>query len=236
MSDHPLARAARALRESHDGSSPQATSSRRQILAKAPRRRRRHRLFAAVWMPLAAVLVVSSAWAAVSGRLSHVWPWLHAAPPAAAPERRVAAELPQPSESESALAPSATPSVTPSPTVTASPPPSTPTVAIAATSRSPARPAPPRPDAEEALYFAAHQAHFVARDPAAALKGWNEYLSAYPQGRFAPEARYNLALTLVRLGRTDEARAALAPFADGRNGGYRQTEARALLDALDAGP
>jgi hypothetical protein len=37
------------------------------------------------------------------------------------------------------------------------------------------------------------------------------------------------------LGRIDDARIALSPFADGRSGGYRQTQARALLDALDAG-
>jgi TolA-binding protein len=89
-------------------------------------------------------------------------------------------------------------------------------------------------DREEGLYTVAHRAHFVDRDAAAALTAWDAYLAAYPDGRFAPEARYNRALTLVRLGRIDEARVALEPFADGRNHGYRQTEARRLLDALDA--
>ena len=49
---------------------------------------------------------------------------------------------------------------------------------------------------------------------------------------FAPEARYNRALSLVRLGRTQEARSALEPFANGAYGGYRKDEAKALLDRI----
>jgi hypothetical protein len=52
----------------------------------------------------------------------------------------------------------------------------------------------------------------------------------------AIEERYNRALSLVRLGRVVDARTALLPFADGSNSGYRQHEARALLDALDGAP
>jgi hypothetical protein len=82
------------------------------------------------------------------------------------------------------------------------------------------------------MYAAAHSAHFAVRDPAAALRGWDAYLATYPNGRFAQEARYNRAIALVRLGRATDARTALAPFADGTYGGYRQPEARALLEAL----
>src|SRR5690606_9995452 len=64
-------------------------------------------------------------------------------------------------------------------------------------------------DPEEARYRAAHETHFVARDWSRALRAWDDYLAAYPKGRFAPEARYNRALALVRLGRRDEAREAL---------------------------
>jgi hypothetical protein len=85
----------------------------------------------------------------------------------------------------------------------------------------------------DALYAAAHRAHFVDRDPAAALRAWDTYLAVAPSGPFAPEARYNRALALVRLGRRAEARDALAPFAAGAFGGYRATEARALLGALE---
>ncbi|WP_437519832.1 hypothetical protein WME79_25225 [Sorangium sp. So ce726] len=90
---------------------------------------------------------------------------------------------------------------------------------------------PAGPDAD-ALYQAAHRAHFVERNPTAALDAWNAYLAAAPRGRFAVEAQYNRALCLVRLGRTDEARRALEPFAQGTFGGYRQTESRSLLEAM----
>lgn len=78
----------------------------------------------------------------------------------------------------------------------------------------------------------AHQAHFVDHDFGAALRAWDAYLGAAPAGRFAPEARYNRALCLVRLGRKGEAESALRPFADGAYGGYRRDEAKALIEAL----
>ena len=87
-------------------------------------------------------------------------------------------------------------------------------------------------DQESPLYEAAHEAHFVARDPARALVAWDAYLAKYPNGRFAPEAKYNRALSLLRLGRRDEGREALAPFADGVHGDYRRREAKKLRDAL----
>lgn len=87
-------------------------------------------------------------------------------------------------------------------------------------------------DAESRLYAVAHKAHFVTRNPAQALRAWNAYLDAYPGGRFALEARYNRALTFIRLGQLDEARTALTPFANGEASGYRQREARELLDAM----
>ncbi|WP_437747908.1 hypothetical protein WMF39_24645 [Sorangium sp. So ce1504] len=90
---------------------------------------------------------------------------------------------------------------------------------------------PAGPDAD-ALYQAAHRAHFVERNPAAALDAWNAYLAAAPHGRFAVEAQYNRALCLVRLGRKDEARRALDPFAQGALGGYRQAESRSLIEAM----
>lgn len=84
----------------------------------------------------------------------------------------------------------------------------------------------------QALYTAAHQKHFGERDYAGALAAWETYLRAAPGGRFAAEAHYNRAMCLVRLGRASEARAALQAFADGGYGGYRQSEAKALLEAL----
>jgi TolA-binding protein len=106
----------------------------------------------------------------------------------------------------------------------------------------PALEAPPRPAASAAkmpvadpgleLYRAAHRLHFEAGDPSGALSAWERYLRETPRGRFAVEATYNRAICLVRLGRAEEARRVLEPFARGAYGAYRQESAQALLDAL----
>ena len=93
-----------------------------------------------------------------------------------------------------------------------------------------------RAEGERLAYERAHRAHFFTDSPAPALAAWDQYLAAYPHGTFAPEARYNRALCLVRLGRHADAVAALTPFARGDFGGYRRREAGDLLQALaDAG-
>ena len=92
--------------------------------------------------------------------------------------------------------------------------------------------APAASDPSHRRYLEAHQAHFGAHDYARALTLWERYLQEFPRGRFAAEAQYNRALCLVRLGRTAEAKQALEPFASGRFGGYRQSEAQALVKAL----
>ncbi|WP_437684742.1 tetratricopeptide repeat protein [Sorangium sp. So ce176] len=169
-----------------------------------------------------------------------------AAPPE--PEPSVAELAPPAPLPAPPLAPTAPPEVAPAPrrapVVAVAPPARSSSIAPSAASstkasRPPAgdpqavqRP-PAGPDAD-ALYQAAHRAHFVDRNPAAALAAWNDYLAAAPRGRFAVEAQYNRALCLVRLGRADEARRALEPFAQGAFGGYRQTESRSLLDAMSS--
>ncbi|WP_437995052.1 hypothetical protein WMF26_27185 [Sorangium sp. So ce185] len=150
-------------------------------------------------------------------------PSLPTADPPVAPAPQRAPEL--------AVAPRARPPVAPSAARTA-PSAARPAPARASASDPQAiqRP-PPGPDAD-ALYQAAHRAHFVERDPASALSAWDAYLAAAPRGRFAVEAQYNRALCLVRLGRKDEAQRALEPFAQGSFGGYRQAESRSLLEAM----
>jgi hypothetical protein len=247
-----LTSAARALRETHDGSFGGDASTRSRILAgaqAASRTRMRRRKFAAVWMSLAAVLVVSSAWAAMGGHVPHLVAWLRGTPHAtrsveagvatgggsrAGEAAATATEAPSataamPTEAPGVIAtPAVRGRVTPSPTRSGAA--AAPSI-VAKTGRSILAPA----DAEDDLYAAAHRAHFAAHDSIAALRAWDAYLATYPAGRYGLEARYNRALALVRLGRTDEARAALTPFADGRAQGYRQAEARSLLDAIDAG-
>ncbi|HVZ75145.1 MAG TPA: hypothetical protein VHJ20_22335 [Polyangia bacterium] len=113
----------------------------------------------------------------------------------------------------------------------------TPTVAAAAPidpSPPPLAPSPPapRPDVEgdARAYARAHELHFHDDDPARALSAWNRYLTSYPHGAFVPDARYNRALCLLRLGRTTAAAEALRPFAAGAFHGYRRLEAESLLD------
>ena len=90
----------------------------------------------------------------------------------------------------------------------------------------------PRPGSAELALFRRAQGLHLAHDPAAALVAWDAYLHVAGHGVLAPEARYNRALCLVRLGRSAEARAALEPFAQGAWAGYRSAEAKALIDAL----
>jgi len=85
-------------------------------------------------------------------------------------------------------------------------------------------------DGEARAYGRAHAAHFEANEPGAALALWDRYLDRYPRGTFAPEARFNCALCLLRVGRGDEAIEALRPFAAGAYGGYRRREAATLID------
>jgi hypothetical protein len=93
---------------------------------------------------------------------------------------------------------------------------------------------PPAPSAEVETYRQAHRRHFGGATPSAALAAWDDYLALYPNGSFAPDARFNRALCLVRLGRRDQARAALAPFAAQPIGSYRQAEAASLLLNFDS--
>ncbi len=88
----------------------------------------------------------------------------------------------------------------------------------------------PALDGEAIAYGAAHAAHFTVGQPEQALAAWDGYLRAYPHGRFAPEARFNRAICLVRLHRFTPAAQALAPFAQGRYGAYRRAEAARLMD------
>jgi hypothetical protein len=89
------------------------------------------------------------------------------------------------------------------------------------------------PDPEEQLFKSAYRDQFVRHDARAALDGWDAYLRAAPDGRFALEAAYDRALCLVRLaGRRAEAVAALRPFADGAHGDYHRRDAARLITAL----
>lgn len=99
---------------------------------------------------------------------------------------------------------------------------------------APEAPSLPSANADLIRYREAHRLHFRERDMWAALRAWESYLSVYPDGTFAVEARYNRAICLLHLGRKREARRALVPFAEGAVAdGYRKSEASELLKALE---
>jgi tetratricopeptide (TPR) repeat protein len=105
-------------------------------------------------------------------------------------------------------------------------PPAAPDVAVEG-----ATPAPAVGDAdtEAQAYARAHRAHFVDQSPARALAAWNQYLRHYPRGALAPEAQFNRALCLIRLGRFGEATRALRAFAASHSDGYRKADVERLL-------
>ncbi|HEY8073789.1 MAG TPA: hypothetical protein VIF62_06765 [Labilithrix sp.] len=203
-----------ALRAEAHGTSDDARATRSAILLGAARARRTRSIVVRFVLPAAAVLVATSAWAAATGRI---------------PRRVVELFVEERTEPERMPEPPKKAAVTPIASIVVAAP-------SASVELSPApAPAPPpsAPDPEDRTFRRAHEAHFAVHDWNAALADWDAYLAAYPNGRFVPEARYNRAIALVRLGRRDEARAALRPFADGAFGTYRQSEARQLLDALE---
>jgi hypothetical protein len=90
---------------------------------------------------------------------------------------------------------------------------------------------PPRP---LEIYREASRLHLSGRDRAGALAAWERYLEVDPHGPLALEARYYRGVCLVDLGNVAEGKAALQPFAEGRYGSYRQSEARRILKSLGA--
>ncbi len=149
-------------------------------------------------------------------------------PPAAevvrAPKPRPSAEVARKPE-----APPQAPASEPSPSPNDAPP------AAAQPAPPAAAPAPPLPDETLVLFRSAQALQFRDKAYGKALAGWEAYLRAAPAGALAPEARWNRAVCLLRLGRKPEARIALEPFAQGMEGGYRQAEAAKLIAAMQEG-
>jgi hypothetical protein len=241
-----LAQATRALRAEADAASAaeaptgpwQVMDGWSGIVRRMRRSARRRRLVLLGGLQIALALGGLGAWAAVSGHLPALFRAAPAEAPAVPPPKRarhvsrpVTAPPPAPPEAPAPPPPSSSPSAPSS--APALPAPRRARVAALAppAALAPAAP-PPSPDA---LYEQAHDAHFVRKDYAAALRAWDRYLALGP-ATFTPEARYNRAIALVRLGRRDEAAAALRPFAAGEYGGYRTREATELLRMLDAPP
>lgn len=248
MSEDLLKAATRALREQSAEGDADGRFTRARVMASLHQGKVRRRTRLAFILPIAACLAAGTAWGAATGRLPAVF---HAVGQLVGYSSRSSqtgpANQPQSSAASAAVARPA-----PQPVDAAPASPSSDAVPELAPSMAPApvdaRPAPVEPpasakpaatpsasaalvDADSELYRSAHEAHFTAHDYARALAGWNAYLQAAPRGRLVTEARYNRAICLLRLGRDAEARQALEPFASGQLG-YRQTEARELLEEL----
>lgn len=235
MTDDLLKEATRALREETDAEAD-GRFTRARVMASLHQGTVKRRTRLAFVLPLAACLAAGTAWGAATGRLPALFHAiseavsLSAKPSEPARPAGAAAKKPPVAAAPSAVAvPAAELAAEPKP----EPPRAEPVV-----SAKPASSLAPSPsssaafqDADGDLYSLAHEAHFTSHDYARALSGWNAYLKAAPGGRFATEARYNRAICLLRLGRDAEARQALTPFASGLMG-YRQNEARELLDEL----
>ena len=239
MSKDVLNEATRALRETDEVSEFEPRATRARIMTGLHQTRVRHRTRLAFLLPLAASFVAVSAWGAASGKarllLDRFEQLVGVTAPATKPPNAAKTMGRGPVPTPPLAAPSAQPAVL---TVDSDPqplPPAPIAARAAAPARTAARAAQLRAEPIEpalALYRVAHTAHFVERDPARALAAWDAYLNAAPSAEFAPEARYNRALSLVRLGRTQEARRALEPFAGGAYGSYRRLEATALLNRI----
>ncbi len=224
-----LERAFAALRETPTSDPERAAKTRARLLLAAKKAPARAKRVVGLALPLAAAFVVSTVWAAATHRLPgqsrEGRDGIELAPPKLAPRPRLVVPVPPapaPRPEEPAMTIDELPAAAPSP----------PRAPSASPAGSVAPKPPPGPTAEESAYQRAHELHFTARDMTSALFAWERYLASYPDGRFAPEAAYNRAVALVHLRRFDEAKRALAPFADAPPGSYRREEARTILDAL----
>jgi hypothetical protein len=240
MNDSQYNDALAALREVETPSPERAAATRAAILRAmtqsaapiAASRRRR---------PVVAALLLAAALGGTAFASNTVARWRSRAQPVAAASASQH-RMPAPQ-------PAARPSIAPS-TASAAPP--SPVASIASSNPSPvpshprrtipvARPvvhrappaAPPLAPSSDALYTAAHEAHFSQRDYGSALARWDAYIAAAPQGHFVPEAQFNRIVCLVRLGRREDAVASIRalPLAH-----YRRVEADRLLERLTATP
>ena len=239
MSDDLLKAATRALQEEAADADGDGRFTRARVMASLHQGKVKRRTRLAFILPLAACLAAGTAWGAATGRLPEVF---HAvgrfvgynrkpSEPQTEARRAPAGKNVAPATDAQVPPPPVDVPAEPAAAVDVKPPPPKLEPAVSAKPAAAPSSSAAFQDADGDLYRLAHEAHFASHDYARALSGWNAYLQAAPGGRLATEARYNRAICLLRLGRDAEARQALEPFASGK-AGYRQNEARQLLDEL----
>jgi hypothetical protein len=231
MSDDLLKEATRALRDETEGDAADGRFTRARVMASLHQSKVKRRTRLAFVLPIAACLAAGTAWAGATGKLPAVF---HAITEAVTGSAKPAEPAPKRAPVVRNAVPA--PAAAPAPAL----PPSVVEPAVEPEPPKPSKAEPPKPapsssgaflDRDGDLYRLAHEAHFTGHDYGRALPAWEAYLRAAPSGRLATEARYNRAICLLRLGRTEEARTALKPFALGALG-YRQSEAQQLLNEL----
>jgi hypothetical protein len=230
-----LERALQVLRDGETGETSDAEATLQRVLASrraaAPPTVRRLRL----WLPIAAVLAVSTGALAhwglpriVRPQASSMGPVTPRIPPIAPPEAEThAPDAPDPAPPAPHTPPPAP--LLSAPTSRPAHSPSAPNAIAPIPSTTPA--ATPAPDDAD-VYARAHRLHFDGGSSDASLAAWDDYLARFPTGRFVPEARFNRAIDLLRLHRFAAAREALQPFAEGTFGAYHRDEAKELLQSV----
>lgn len=260
MSDDLLSQYTNALKQEYDGSTVAPEATRARVIRTLAERRPRRAKWWTIGVPALVLLGGSTAWAGASGQLSVL---VHQAGVAlgmvnaAPPEPRQATVLKQNAGHGSPQTPteetrpgSVTTTLEPEPSPSESERQASPVAASNRLVKSGLQtegdldqratedPALAQARAIEsaalASYKRGHDAQFSSGNCGQAVAAYSSYLTQYPSGSFVLEARYNRAVCLVQLGHLAEARAALLPFAQGQAGGYRQSQAQALLDALSA--
>jgi TolA-binding protein len=241
MTDDLLKAATRALKEETEGEAADGRFTRARVMASLHQSKVKRRTRLAFVLPIAACLAAGTAWGAATGKLPAVFHAISEAVSfsshAPSPVEKSKPAVGKPVVTERAAESLAHEPPVAAPVVQPEPLRPEPVKVEPAPSAKPALPAPATSssasfqDTDGDLYRLAHEAHFSSHDYARALPAWEAYLRAAPSGRLATEARYNRAICLLRLGRNEEARKALQPFAMGMMG-YRQNEAQQLLDEL----
>jgi hypothetical protein len=230
-----------ALRAHRQGDSVAASVSEAKILERV--RKHHQRLKKWRWaLPLAAVFVASTVWAAGQAAVrasvrAMVYQALHGdSPPAPKATAKLHPVVTAPTPSKSV-------SVPPVPELPSEEPPLPNSLTQASSTQTSLTLSAPRQvgsnatttagaESPLALYRVAHSLHFEHRNSEVALIAWDRYLAVDAHGPLVLEARFNRAVCLVSLGRDAEARLALAPFANGEYGSYRRDEARSILSRL----
>lgn len=85
---------------------------------------------------------------------------------------------------------------------------------------------------ELTAYAAARRLQLEEHNPSAALRAWDSYLERFPRGPLSAEARFNRIRCLIELDQRERAIRELQPFAAGKFGRERQSQALTLLQAL----